>query len=330
MQGSDGSSTSQSTGASQHSPGASRLARARDAFALPPTVKRLFDATPLVSYSENARPRMIPYLRDRHVLHVFCTPAAAVEGAPSYNPGCLKWQTLLLLSGVPFRISPSSNHSSPTGALPYLEPSQDSQRLSSITSIPTPGLLDFIRKHAKNPASLSPSAHCKQYVTLLNTGVRLAYLYCLYLEPDTFDSVAMPYYIQVSSQNQLVQSFSAYNLRDAAAEEIMSGTPASREGLRPALLLAGAREAFAALARNLGEAEWFASANVADSVRRVQSSHGSEAGFLDASVFAYTHVIITLFSGSVGKIASQLYGILLEHKNLLNHRKRLLTLFENG
>ena len=70
----------------------SKLAQARSAFALPTPIKRLFDATPLVTYAPNAKPRRRVESRHEHILHVFPEPTDAAEGHLSVNPSCLKWQ----------------------------------------------------------------------------------------------------------------------------------------------------------------------------------------------------------------------------------------------
>ena len=64
-----------------------------DFFAIPAPVKRVFDRFPLVTYTENELPRRsYGKLSKANVLHVFTTQEDAVEGRPSFNPGCLKWQ----------------------------------------------------------------------------------------------------------------------------------------------------------------------------------------------------------------------------------------------
>ena len=66
--------------------------KSRSFFSLPPSLKRVFDQFPLISYSENELPLRSPRLRDTHTLWVFATDDGAINGAPSFNPSCLKWQ----------------------------------------------------------------------------------------------------------------------------------------------------------------------------------------------------------------------------------------------
>lgn len=70
--------------------------KSRDAswqwFTTPPAIKRLFDKFPLQTHSVNELPWRTAEHRDRHALYIFTTKKGAENGAPSFNPGCLKWQ----------------------------------------------------------------------------------------------------------------------------------------------------------------------------------------------------------------------------------------------
>lgn len=61
-------------------------------FTTPQLIRRLFDEFPLRTYPVNELPRRSPQNRDRHALWIFTTCRGARVGAPSFNPGCLKWQ----------------------------------------------------------------------------------------------------------------------------------------------------------------------------------------------------------------------------------------------
>lgn len=69
-------------------PAASR----RDWFAIPPPLRRLFRLFPLVTYAPNELPSRSPSHRHLPTLYVFVSDRHALEGLPSYNPSCLKWQ----------------------------------------------------------------------------------------------------------------------------------------------------------------------------------------------------------------------------------------------
>ena len=64
-------------------------------FTTPHSIRRLFDKFPLRIYPVNELPQRSPQNRDRHTLWIFTTDKGAQLGAPSFNPGCLKWQASL-------------------------------------------------------------------------------------------------------------------------------------------------------------------------------------------------------------------------------------------
>ena len=61
-------------------------------FTTPQIIRRLFDKYPLRIYPVNELPQRSPQTHDRHTLWIFTTDKGAQSGAPSFNPGCLKWQ----------------------------------------------------------------------------------------------------------------------------------------------------------------------------------------------------------------------------------------------
>ena len=61
-------------------------------FTVPPAVKRLFDRFPIRTYPANDLPVRSPSHRNRNVLYIFTTAQGETTGAPSFNPGCLRWQ----------------------------------------------------------------------------------------------------------------------------------------------------------------------------------------------------------------------------------------------
>lgn len=131
------STTNHTAGAAQQAP---QKRTSISIFSIPAPIKRVFNQFPLITYAENELPLRAPTpkSREEHVLHVFTTARDAQDGRPSYNPNCLKWQTYLLFCGLRFRTVPSSNHASPSGALPFLLPAipaqEPDERLSSESS----------------------------------------------------------------------------------------------------------------------------------------------------------------------------------------------------
>jgi metaxin len=85
------SHTDESKEDSQHGPRQPQRA-SRSIFAVPTPIKQLFDRFPLQTYHVNDLPQRAPQDRNAHVLYVFTSDEGALNGAPSYNPACLKWQ----------------------------------------------------------------------------------------------------------------------------------------------------------------------------------------------------------------------------------------------
>lgn len=83
---------SQSDAANTTTPSGRRQPPKRSIFDVPAPIKQLFDRFPLLTYSTNHLPHRAPNQRKDHVLYVFTTDAHAAQGAPSFNPACLKWQ----------------------------------------------------------------------------------------------------------------------------------------------------------------------------------------------------------------------------------------------
>lgn len=143
-------------------------------------------------------------------------------------------------------------------------------------------------------------AHCEPLDQLCaNT---LQQLYTLYLESDNFSTVANRLYVHPSSSNVFVNLAISYQLRQAAETEVLKQTPQ----ICVQDLLAEAAEAFGALSTLLGQDEWFFAAK--------------KPGLFDASVFAYTHLLLDEDMGwRVNEVAFALKG----YSNLVRHRKRI-------
>ena len=61
-------------------------------FAIPAPLRRLFDKFPLETYDPNALPMRAILRKTEKVLCIFTSRQDAIQGRPSFNPGCLKWQ----------------------------------------------------------------------------------------------------------------------------------------------------------------------------------------------------------------------------------------------
>ena len=101
----------------------------------------------------------------------------------------------------------------------------------------------------------------------------------------------------------MVQQATARQLRSAAQDELLKTSIL----IDPNELYRRAEEAFKALATLLGEDEYFFGAE--------------QPGLFDASVFAYTHLLL---DQSLGWQSTSLTDALSKYENLVGHRNQLL------
>ncbi|KAK7737925.1 hypothetical protein SLS53_006303 [Cytospora paraplurivora] len=231
---------------------------------IPAPLQRLFDAVPLVTYPPNELPYRSPAATDLPTLHVFISEQDAARGLPSFNPSCLKWQAFLRIAGVQFHVRPSTNHASPTGALPFLQPpipsisssphsssnnpplkktttpTSNNQRLEAtraLLPVPSTRLAAYASQHgALPPTSLTSEAATPQlqsqarrrqaYQALLDGPVRDAWLYSLYLSPAN-EGVLRRWYIDPVSRSAAVRDATLRQLRRAVRAELARSTTAT-------------------------------------------------------------------------------------------------------
>ena len=310
-------------------------------FTTPEPLKRLFDRFPLYTYPANRLPLSASACHARaqrsSVLYIFAAPHASSSSSYglSLNPSCLRYQTLLKLAGIPFETAVANNHASPSGSLPYLvTPEGDTSKI-----IAASGLKKFIQSRA--PPEAVEMVASSAYLALLDP-IRHAYLIALYLEDETFKKVCVPLYIDTASRSRLVRAALAPPLRAAALEEVLGAgneAPATSiagfgrgwtQGTQPVFdeaVYESASDAFTALSTLLGDSLWFG-----------QMEGQAIPGWLDASVFAYTHVLLSLFETPLagakedkamrlGPGAKKMYQAAARHKNLVAHRSRILAAF---
>ncbi|EWG40442.1 hypothetical protein FVEG_02828 [Fusarium verticillioides 7600] len=266
-------------------------------FVVPGPIRNLFNHFPLHVYSPEELPARSPAIvRQRPALYVFVADEDALIGKPSYNPSCLKWQTVLRIAGIDFDIVPSNNHASPSGALPFLLP------LAPQASKPLTGekIHKYVREHAVHELSNITSPRLEAYQALLTQNIRPAWLYALYLLPANatlLKSLYLP-------SSMLLRAPLHQTLHAAATSEILKTT--RRATISPSQLLTEATTALRALSSLLGEDKWFFGA------------HGP--GLFDADVFAYTYLIDDNALAWQDKSLSQCLGGL---DNLKRHKERL-------
>ncbi|UPX15023.1 uncharacterized protein EKO05_0005491 [Ascochyta rabiei] len=275
----------------------------RRIFDVPTPIKQLFDKFPLLTYPVNHLPQRAPQHRNAPVLHIFTTAAGASRGAPSYNPACLKWQAYLKFSGIDFRVASSSNHASPSGALPFLVPAQP-DTLKPVQPVPSGRLQRWTMNNSEAAIEESGDLRYEAYLSLLDHRIRRAWLYSIYLSHN-FTSIAEPLYILPTSSNPFVRLTIARELRLAAEKELLKHLAV----ISAETLYNQAEEAFTALESLLGDDEWFFGAE--------------RPSLFDASVFAYTHLLLDHGLGK-GWLDTRLRDTLTSRQRLVAHRNKIL------
>ncbi|KAL6865957.1 hypothetical protein ACO1O0_002057 [Amphichorda felina] len=276
-------------------------------FAVPAPVRALFKLFPLHVYGPEPLPYRAPDpLRPRPALYIFAEDGEDDEDAtahrPSFNPSCLKWQTILRIAGVDVDLVPSNNHASPSGALPFLLP-------PGPTACPLTGdkILHYAQQHASQDLPDVSSHRVEAYESLLTQSLRPAWLHALYLNPQN-EALLRRLYLPSSP---LLSYPLHQTLHAAASAEILKTTRASL--ILPEQLLADATSALEALSTLLGADEWFLGA--------------PGPSPFDAEVFAYTWLLL---DGELGWGDDGLGRRLLRFDNLVAHRERLYQRCWNG
>lgn len=271
----------------------------RSWFTLPAPLRTIFEQFPLITYDSNPFPWRTPDIEQHHSLYIWTIPGHSL----SPNPGCLKWQAFLLINGIEFKTISSNNHASPSGALPFIQPAfrQNESRSLPIRSTKIPRWVEEITKQTLEDVQLSLAI----YQPLIDSSIRNAWLYHLYLIPSNFERVAIPIYIHSQSSSSAIRTKSARDLRIAAEESIMK----TRTQIDAQELFDVADAAFKSLSTNLGSNTYFSGTNTPNEV--------------DFSLFAYTHPLHNLMSGEISWQDTRLIDVLNQYQNLIQHLQRI-------
>ncbi|KAK2751554.1 hypothetical protein FQN55_000275 [Onygenales sp. PD_40] len=275
---------------------------------IPAPIKHVFDQFPWRTYPADQLPRRISNPSDEHILYIFTSPRGARKGAPSYNPQCLKWQAYLKFVGIEFQTISSTNHASPTGVLPFLLPASPSVSVPGdpLTPIPANKIQKWAIEQTHVEEEQQLSMRFDVYASLLDHRIRNAWLYSFYLDPQNFDNIAWKLYIYPSTSNRLVRYVLARQLQQAARDELLKYS----SYIDVDDLEAEANKAFESLSALLGTNEHFFGRQ--------------QPGLFDASVFAYTHLLL---DESLGWEQNPLGRYLKRYDNLVQHRQRLLEAY---
>ncbi|MCJ1474388.1 hypothetical protein MMC13_003046 [Lambiella insularis] len=126
-------------------------------------------------------------------------------------------------------------------------------------------------------------------------------LYALYISPANFRHVATPLYINPSTRSLPVRFTLSRALQAAALAELLT----TSSTISADSLIRDADGAFSALSTLLGDEEWFFGAE--------------QPGLFDASVFAYTYLLID----GIEWRDDLLRKTLEEYQNLVEHKDRI-------
>lgn len=294
----------------------------KDYFALPAPVRHAFSAFPLKTCPPNHLPARSPNSSD-HVLCIFTTPDRAARGRPSFNPTCLKWQTYLKIRGIRFSTVVSSNHAAPGGALPFLL----SRSFETVACSKVRGWADA---QGKKRGTEHDELQYELYTPLLDHRIRRAWvndysnhspraalftfltisqLCQLYIDPSNFENSARRLYIESVSTSGFIRAITAFQLRRAATTELIRSSASGH--IDGNAIMDEAQEALETLSTMLGDKDWFFSAD--------------EPGLFDASVFAYTHLLLD--DKTMRWRQNRLAIMLRRHDNLIRHRGRIAKLY---
>ncbi|KAK8232151.1 hypothetical protein HDK90DRAFT_489348 [Phyllosticta capitalensis] len=306
-----GDSGSKSRQTPSRRPSQSEEPKSRNIFSrlatVPRPIKVLFDKFPLVTYPACELPSRAPQNRDQHALYIFLNENGALDGGASYNPACLKWQAYLKFSSIDFHTVASSNHASPSGALPFLLPAGAHNTLCEQPKPISSGKLQkWAQENSASAIEESDDVRFEAYMSLVDRSIRRAWLYTLYLTPN-FASIAHPLYIESTSTNAFVRASIAHDLRLAAERELLKhGAVIDAEAI-----YAEAEDAFRALETVLATDQWFFGAE--------------RPGLFDASVFAYTHLLLQELGD--GWRESRLGNAVRARQRLVRHQERIFETF---
>lgn len=241
-------------------------------------------------------------------------------------------QAYLRFAGVPHALAPSTNHASPTGSLPFLQPvlpSSSEHRLDPRLLLPIPSsrLDSYARQHGSLPSSSSSTAsadttttttptqtpdqryrHQQAYQALLDHPIRAAWLYALYLSPAN-DPLLRHLYVDRVSRSGPVRATILQQLRAAARAEIAKAGEAATTTTAGGWSVSG--NVGDLLTWALGGRAVVDPEKIYDDARRafgaletLLSSEDAGSGgewffgsphptLFDASVFSYTHLVLS-------------------------------------
>ncbi|KAF8423282.1 hypothetical protein EV426DRAFT_138857 [Tirmania nivea] len=263
----------------------------KSVFAVPPLVRAVFDAFPLVTYPACPAPARCPPPSSRPRLYAWSTPAEARKpgGGYSFDPECLKWQMYLRFCGVKFTTVPSNSSACPSssGGLPFLIPPPPPPPPNAMPPSPppppitAPKLVQWARSRSQHGRGEDDDGDIERgdvqaFLELLDNEIHDAVLYTTHMHPPNLHNLTVPLYAPCAASTPLLRPLMAAQLRAAALARLRRPHPGT---LDRDSIFADAAAALDALSMLLGADSWF--------------FNGKAPGLLDAAVFAYLNVILT-------------------------------------
>ncbi|KAF3931959.1 Metaxin-3 [Dactylellina cionopaga] len=146
-------------------------------------------------------------------------------------------------------------------------------------TVPAPKLGQWIEDIAAGSVNQinTDSADYRAFTSLIDTSIRDAWLYALYVDPINLKNITIPSYTD-STPVWPINYLLGLQMRQAAIDSIQGNAGTSKITGRD--IYSKAEEAWTALGALLGNDKWFFGAQ--------------DAGLFDASIFAYTHLIVNL------------------------------------
>ncbi|KAI8598951.1 hypothetical protein EDD21DRAFT_381092 [Dissophora ornata] len=223
----------------------------------------------------------------------------------SFDVDSLKWMTYLKFSDIEFEVKPAFEPSmSPSGKLPFLA-------LSNGSFITSDGFEAWVQENKSQSATakldLLEAAESLAFITLAESKIHAALLYTLWFEPSHFYTTTRQHYF--GHYNWLLTKLLSYlEKSNVATSMLLTRTQIDRE-----LIFEEAATAIESLAVQLGdENEYFF------------GKSGPSA--LDAVVFSYLHVILTLpriRNAEDGGRSGELTRIVRKHENLYRYSQNI-------
>ncbi|KAG0307193.1 hypothetical protein BGZ98_000829 [Dissophora globulifera] len=222
----------------------------------------------------------------------------------SFDVESLKWMSYLKFNNIEFELKPAFEPGmSPSGKLPFLA-------LPNGSFVTADGFESWVQDNKSQSAAskldLQEAAEAVAFIALAESKIHAALLYTLWFEPSHFHTTTRQHYFG-HYHWILTKVLSYMEKSNVASSMLLTRTQIDRE-----LIFEEAATAIEALAVQLGDKDYFFGK--------------SEPSGLDAVVFPYLHVILTLprirNAEDAGR-SGELTRIVRKHENLFKYSQNI-------